>query len=346
MRHFPNFLEWHLEAKEPSGLASAVGSDVYFPNAPLLPVYAYSRPIKITWKVRRSPFWEASHLPVLGMTIYFGIQELRDVLKFREFLGKAARSCQKCKFQISNVRTPFRNDRTNLRCLHSQDNVSQSSKSLSNISTYLAFCIVPSMLLACWHKCPLVKILSKIYQDVQRNVFTKTISWCRPSDHCFQIFALWSTGDWSIICSDIEMDQIWQEYFLLEGSLTHPMCVKVDRAWRPKCSSSLGPEARHVLVQLAEKDHQPVIHFTGKQSPDCRNSLFGKVGIVLEIKWEAGCRVKTNGNPSSSGNESANTIREFSRGWACKQIAVRKPDDARLQFVTTCNSTKTVSPDH
>ena len=148
-------------------------SNVYFPNAPLLPVYAYSRPIKITWKVRRSPFWEASHLPVLGMTIYFGIQELRDVLKFREFLGKAARSCQKCKFQISNVRTPFRNDRTNLRCLHSQDNVSQSSKSLSNISTYLAFCIVPSMLLACWHKCPLVKILSKIYQDVQRNVFTK-----------------------------------------------------------------------------------------------------------------------------------------------------------------------------
>ena len=278
------------------------------------------------------------------MTIYFGIQELRDVLKFREFLGKAARSCQKCKFQISNVRTPFRNDKSAL--------LAQSGQCVSIFQKFEQHLHLFSLLYCAFYVVGLLTQMSageNIVQDISRRAkkcLHKTISWCRPSDHCFQIFALWSTGDWSIICSDIEMDQIWQEYFLLEGSLTHPICVKVDRAWRPKCSSSLGPEARHVLVQLAEKDHQPVIHFTGKQSPDWRNSLFGKVGIVLEIKWEAGCRVKTNGNPSSSGNESANTIREFSRGWACKQIAVRKPDGARLQFVTTCNSTKTVSPDH
>ena len=55
VRHFPNFLERHLDPKEPSELGRSWAPVFISPRSPLLRLYAHSKPIKITWKLKK-PF--------------------------------------------------------------------------------------------------------------------------------------------------------------------------------------------------------------------------------------------------------------------------------------------------
>ena len=55
VRHFPNFLERHLDPKEPSELGRSWAPVFISPRSPLLRLYAHSKSIKITWKLKK-PF--------------------------------------------------------------------------------------------------------------------------------------------------------------------------------------------------------------------------------------------------------------------------------------------------
>ena len=142
------------------------------------------------------------------MTVYCGIQEVRGVPKFWEFFRKAARNCWKCKCQISNITTPLHDDPTNLRCLHSLDNISYSCKRIRHICTSLTciVCCCPTDTDVLWWKyCPkFIKVCKELPQQTQ----------CPNADTISTVFKHPLYGRPMIICSDNKMDQIWIKHFL------------------------------------------------------------------------------------------------------------------------------------
>ena len=141
------------------------------------------------------------------------------------------------------------------------------------------------MLLAYWHRCLLVKILSKIYQVVQRNVSTNTMSWCT---HC------WFGNN---LCWHPNGSNLTEALFAGMVPDTPNVC-QIDRAWRLKCLSSPRPQSLTCFCGIekswrpvTEKDHQLFMISQGNSARFGGILYLGKSGSSEKSNEKYGCKL-------------------------------------------------------
>lgn len=156
---------------------------------------------------------------------------------------------------------------------------------LQKNKTHLHLFNLHCVLLSHWHRCPLVKIFSKIYQGVQRTASTETMSWCRLSNHCFQTSALWSTYDylfsqqngpnlnWTLFAQCVSKLRELKAFIIPSnpGAWSQTCFGAIQKCWHPDPAT--------------EKDHKWFIS-QGSSVVIEESSIGESWEFVPEIEWE------------------------------------------------------------